>query len=335
MTDGFVRKKVESLTLGEKLRKLRQQYRMSYTEIAKATRIQAKYLEYLEAGQYEKLPAEVYVRGFLKSYARYLGLDDDAFLKLYDKEKHIRENLGQEHNAPESVRYPSMNTWIITPRTVLVSALILILGGTFVYLFTEFRSFVAEPKLRITDPLPGATIDGSIVLLRGETDPGATVTANGEPVFISNTGEFTEELTLQQGLNQIVVRSTNRFDKTKEETIAIESRVANTNADSATPEAVPRGFTFRVRATTKAVSVTVVSGETVLYSGTLIPGQEESFSGLSDPIRLTTDNALHTEAGLDNQVMESVGKEAVPVSNKTYAAETQTPKATEAIITNP
>lgn len=335
MTDGFVRKKVESLTLGEKLRKLRQQYRMSYAEIAKATRIQAKYLEYLEAGQYDKLPAEVYVRGFLKSYARHLGLDDDAFLKLYDKEKDIRENLGQEHGVPESVRYPAMNTWIITPRTILLIVLVLILGSTFLYLFSEFRSFVAEPQLRITDPLPGATIDGSIVLLRGVTDPGATVTANGDPVFISNTGEFTEELTLSQGLNRITVRATNRFDETKEETIAIESRVADAGGDSGALETAQTGFAFRVRATTKAVSVTVVTGETVLYSGTLMPGIEEVFSGLSSPIRLTTDDALHTEAGLDDQPMETVGKEAVPVSGKIYANETQASKTVESVTTNP
>ena len=334
MTDGFVRKKVESLTLGEKLRKLRQQYRMSYAEIAKATRIQAKYLEYLEAGQYDKLPAEVYVRGFLKSYARHLGLDDDAFLKLYDKEKHIRENLGQEHAAPELVRYPSMSAWIITPRTVFITVLILILGGTFVYLFSEFRSFVAEPALRITDPSPGATIDGSIVLLRGETDPGAVVTANGEPVFVDGNGEFVEELTLQQGLNRIMVRATNRFDKIKEETIAIESRVESPGGgESATVS--PTGFTFRVRATVKAISVTVASGETVLYSGTIGSGEEKSFPGLSAPVRLTTDDALHTEAGLDDQAMEPVGKEAAPASGKIYASETQTPKTPETITTNP
>lgn len=335
MTDGFVRKKVESLTLGEKLRKLRQQYRMSYTEIAKATRIQAKYLEYLEAGQYEKLPAEVYVRGFLKSYARHLGLDDDAFLKLYDKEKYIRENLGQEGRAPELVRYPSMNAWIITPRTIVVTMLVLILGGTFIYLFSEFRSFVAEPELRITDPLPGATIDGSIVFLQGKTDPGATVTANGEPVFIGSTGAFSEELTLQEGLNRITVRATNRFDKTKEETIAIESRIADTAGDNAASEPSSAGFVFRVRATTKAVNVTVATGETVLYSGTLTPGKEESFSGLSNPVRLTTDDALHTEAGLDEQAMEAVGKEAVSVSGRIYAGETQTPKTVESVTTNP
>ncbi|MFA9262750.1 MAG: helix-turn-helix domain-containing protein, partial [Undibacterium sp.] len=141
MTDGFIRKKVESLTLGEKLKKLRQQYRMSYAEIAKATRIQAKYLEALENGAYEKLPAEVYIRGFLRSYARYLGLDDEAFLKLYDKEKNIRVNLGHEHKVVEPPRYPAMSSWVITPRAALISVLVVVLGSEFSQRIDGVKSF--------------------------------------------------------------------------------------------------------------------------------------------------------------------------------------------------
>ena len=332
MNDGFVRKKVESLTLGEKLRKLRQQYRMSYAEIAKATRIQAKYLEYLENGEYKKLPAEVYVRGFLRNYARHLGLDDEAFLKLYDKEKDIRENLGQEPGVKELVRYPAMNTWIITPKTLLIVWLAIVLGGTFLYLVLEFRSFVAEPRLLIIDPQPGATIEGSALILRGQTDPGAEVTANGEPVFVGSHGEFSEEITLQQGLNRVIVRSTNRFDKTKEETVAIESRVNPTNTPSQ-GEAAPVGFTFTVFAKTKPVDVTVASGETVLYSGTLSPGKEQRFENLEAPVRLSTDDALHTETSLDDGSAIPVGAEAVPVSGRIYEKSKQ--QSAEPISTNP
>ncbi len=318
VNDGFIRKKVESLTLGEKLKKLRQQYRMSYTEIAKATRIQAKYLEYLENGEYGKLPAEVYVRGFLKSYARHLGLEEGAFLKLYDKERHIRMNLGHEPGPKESVRYPAMNAWIITPRTLLVTLLVLVLGGTFAYLFSEFRSFVAEPRLVISDPISGATIDGSVIALRGQTDPGTVVTANGEPVFVGSAGEFNEEITLQQGMNRIFIRATNRFDKTKEETVAIESRTESHTSEPAVTETHLPGFVFTVRAVGEAVDVTLASGETVLYSGTLLPGKEQRFAGLIDPVRLSTDDASHTETSFDDGPAELVGKEAVPVSGKIY-----------------
>lgn len=332
MTDGFVRKKVESLTLGEKLKKLRQQYRMSYAEIAKATRIQAKYLESLENGEYEKLPAEVYVRGFLKSYARHLGLNDDAFLKLYDKEKDIRENLGQESAVQNPVRYPTMNAWIITPRTVLIVLLMMVLGGTFFYLFSEFRSFVAEPRLSIAGPLPGAIVDGSMVELHGQTDPGAMVTANGEPVYVTADGKFSEELTLQQGLNRIAVRATNRFEKTREEIVTIESRVVF-NSVAASPDS--SGFDIAVRALSKPISVTIMSGEEVLYSGTLSPGKEERFSGLVAAIQLTTDNGRETEVILDGGPPERVGEQAIAVSGKTYLGRGINTKTPDPVSTNP
>lgn len=320
MTDGFIRKKVESLTLGEKLKKLRLQYRMSYTDIAKATRIQAKYLEALENGEYEKLPAEVYVRGFLRSYARYLGLDEEAFLKLYDKEKNIRKNLGQEKKAVETQRYPSMNAWVVTPRAAIVTLLILVLGGTFLYLFSEFRSFVAEPRLVILGPASGATIDGAGVVVRGKTDPGVSITVNGEPVFVGADGTFAESLTLQSGLNRITVRATNRFDKTKEESIAIESRppADNPAGTSASDGAFP-GSTFVVRARDQSVSVTIENSGKVLYSGTIAPEKEERFEGIAGEIRLSTDSALHTEVSLDDASPERVGNDEGPVSGKVYA----------------
>ncbi len=319
MTDGFIRKKVESLTLGEKLRKLRQQYRMSYAEIAKATRIQAKYLEALENGTYEKLPAEVYVRGFLRSYARYLGLDDEAFLKLYDKEKNIRVNLGHEHQVVEVPRYPAMSSWVITPRAALIAALVCILGGTFLYLFSEFRSFVAEPRLVILEPQSGATIDGTGVVLRGKTDPGVNITVNGEPVFVGSSGEFSEGLTLQSGLNRIIIRATNRFEKTKEESIAVESRIAErSSSESVGATPTPEGFSFAVRAVERSIDVTISLGETILYSGTILPNKEQRFESVTGEVRLSTDDALHTEVSLDDAPMETVGSTDEPVSGKVY-----------------
>lgn len=319
MTDGFIRKKVESLTLGEKLKKLRLQYRMSYADIAKATRIQAKYLEALENGAYERLPAEVYVRGFLRSYARYLGLDDEAFLKLYDKEKNIRQNLGQEKKVVEAQRYPLMNVWVVTPRAAIIGLLVFILGGTFLYLFSEFRSFVAEPHLVILNPVSGATIDGAGIVVRGKTDPGVSITVNGEPVFVGADGIFAESLTLQSGLNRITVQATNRFDKTKEESVAIESRPPSgaQTENSVAPLALP-GPAFIVRARDRSVSITLESNGKVLYSGTIASGKEERFENVPGEVRLSTDDALHTEANFDGIPPEPVGNDEEPVSGKVY-----------------
>src|SRR5215468_11221927 len=56
---------------------------MSLDDVAKVTKIQPRILERLEAGKLEGLPAEVFVRGFVRSFARCVGLDEAEALRRY------------------------------------------------------------------------------------------------------------------------------------------------------------------------------------------------------------------------------------------------------------
>ncbi len=56
---------------------------LSLEQVAKVTKIQPRILERLEAGRFEGLPAEVFVRGFVRSFARCVGLDEDEALRRY------------------------------------------------------------------------------------------------------------------------------------------------------------------------------------------------------------------------------------------------------------
>ena len=68
--------------LGELLRSTREAKGVSLEQAEEATRIRRRYLEALEAEDFEQMPAEVYVRGFLRNYALYLGLDPEEMLAL-------------------------------------------------------------------------------------------------------------------------------------------------------------------------------------------------------------------------------------------------------------
>lgn len=61
--------------LGELLRKTREERGLSLDQVEEATRIRSAYLQALEEEAWERLPPRTYVKGFLKSYARYLGLE--------------------------------------------------------------------------------------------------------------------------------------------------------------------------------------------------------------------------------------------------------------------
>ena len=70
-------------TLGETLRQARLDKSVSLADAARDTRIRRSYLEALEAEDPASLPPPVYTRGFLRTYAEYLGLDAQAMVDLY------------------------------------------------------------------------------------------------------------------------------------------------------------------------------------------------------------------------------------------------------------
>jgi hypothetical protein len=67
----------ERLGIGHLLERARQG--VSLEEAERATRIRKDYLERLESDDYSAMPEPIYVRGFVKAYANYLGLDGDRF----------------------------------------------------------------------------------------------------------------------------------------------------------------------------------------------------------------------------------------------------------------
>src|SRR2546423_4099674 len=71
---------VQRTGIGQALRKARVERGKSIEEASRETRIRAEYLHALERERFDVLPGDVYVRGFLRSYSNYLGLDPDKVL---------------------------------------------------------------------------------------------------------------------------------------------------------------------------------------------------------------------------------------------------------------
>lgn len=66
--------------IGETLRSTRERRGISVEQVARDTRISLRFIEALEEEQFDELPAPVYVRGFLRSYANYLKVDPQPLL---------------------------------------------------------------------------------------------------------------------------------------------------------------------------------------------------------------------------------------------------------------
>jgi len=72
-----------SQTLGEKLRHAREERGISISEVAEQTRISALYIESIENDNYKPLPGGIFNKGFLKSYAKFIGVDEQEALSDY------------------------------------------------------------------------------------------------------------------------------------------------------------------------------------------------------------------------------------------------------------
>lgn len=71
---------------GDILRKKRLEKGLTYEEIEKNTRIRRRYLEAMEKEEWHVFPGTVYLKGFLKSYCRYLGVDEKGIIRAIDEQ---------------------------------------------------------------------------------------------------------------------------------------------------------------------------------------------------------------------------------------------------------
>ncbi|MBR4152948.1 MAG: DUF4115 domain-containing protein [Selenomonadaceae bacterium] len=69
--------------VGYTLRQERERQNLSIEDIEQGTSIRVLYIEAIENGEYDKLPGTIYTKGFIKNYAKFLGLDADEMVKKF------------------------------------------------------------------------------------------------------------------------------------------------------------------------------------------------------------------------------------------------------------
>jgi cytoskeletal protein RodZ len=74
-----------SLTLGEKLRQAREERGFTVSEVSEQTRISSLYLESIENDDYSNLPGGIFNKGFVKSYAKFVGINEQEALLDYTR----------------------------------------------------------------------------------------------------------------------------------------------------------------------------------------------------------------------------------------------------------
>ena len=185
---------------------------MTKERVAQLLNLPIKYLECLEAGEIEKLPADVYSRGFLRKYAKLLGIDEKVLMDEYEKESRIASHL--RNQAHQSLPVLRAHRFVITPKTLGWAAGLVILFLIAGYFFYQLHFLLSPPGLNVAEPALADFITNSAqVSFRGQTEPGVKLTINGQQSYIDKNGNFEQTTNLVSGLNTITVEATNRFGK--------------------------------------------------------------------------------------------------------------------------
>ncbi|MEK7556989.1 MAG: helix-turn-helix domain-containing protein [Patescibacteria group bacterium] len=188
--------------------KARREKKLPLEKVVAETKLSAKQISALEAGDFSVFAAEVYGRGAYLTYARYLGIDQTV------AERVVAEAVAAaRERIPLKVFRPA--AWItrmLTPGVVIifaVAAVGLVVGG---YIVWQVQSFFRLPRLTLVEPA-GVIVATDELTVRGLAEAGAQVTVNGQAVLLSEGGQFEMKLILHPGVNVLRLEAQNAAER--------------------------------------------------------------------------------------------------------------------------
>ncbi len=170
-------------------------------KLSELTDIPVHYLSALSNGDFNKLPAVPYVRGYLMRIAEALRIDTDTLLRAYKQEVAFRSI---RTSGPED-KLPSNRFIFRAPHRriifVIAGAIFLLAIG---YFFWRVNDFSATPQIKINSPsVDNLIVNSPMIKLSGEVNPKDKLTVNDEEILVDESGQFSEDFSLQPGVNTI------------------------------------------------------------------------------------------------------------------------------------
>jgi len=119
--------------IGASLREARLRQHVDLRDAEVGTKIRTKYLKALEDAQFDLLPAQTYVRGFLRAYAEYLGLDGQLYVDEFNS-RYVIDDDGHGHaairarrtapRAPRARREGNLVVWVLAGIAVVTALIV-------------------------------------------------------------------------------------------------------------------------------------------------------------------------------------------------------------------
>ncbi len=186
------------LSVGEILRKERENRGLTLQQIEKAIRIREKFLRALEESDWEVFPSKIYITGILKNYARYLNLDDKKLSAFFRREYARKEEIKFKKKLPNN--YLAAETKRFTFLGIFIIFFLFC-----VYFGYQLALYLSPPKLSIVAPEATTFYNTDKITVIGKTEKEASVSIFGDRVYIDKDGKFEYDFPLKKGKNKLVI----------------------------------------------------------------------------------------------------------------------------------
>lgn len=223
-------------TVAKILKKAREEKGLTFAQIRETLKIHPRFLQALEESDYRVFSSPVHLKGFLKNYAEYLGLDVPSILAFWR-----REYDEAQARRKESFLTPLPRSLNITPGLILGGFTTLAVVGFFLYLLLAYRSVAEAPQLNLESPAKDLKIIGTTLKIAGQTDPEAMLTLNGQRLLLDERGHFAETIRLSPGANRLNFSVTSKLGRERKvsRTVVVEELPPPPSPPEGTSSATP------------------------------------------------------------------------------------------------
>jgi cytoskeletal protein RodZ len=316
----FETKKINMETLPEYLKAARESFSYDLKQVSKITNISDKFLRSLEEGHYHRLPADVYVYGFLKKLSELYRVDADLLLSQYKTERNIHENLNQSKTSTKNTNIyrPSVpSKFAFTPRTITVGLLALLILFVIGYVVYQVQAINRPPAINILEPADGSIIHASSVLLRGQTDVGASLYMDGQQLSVDSSGNFKEPISVSNGPKVLTLVATNSFGKKNTKQLSIIGDLPDTSTANTSAQQNTFSLTLIIGPNQALVTV-AVDGQSSAEQN-LTPGTSKTYTA-SQKIVISTSDAGSTSIQINGGQKILLGKDGQQLTDLTFTA---------------
>ncbi|MGI5897892.1 MAG: helix-turn-helix domain-containing protein [Candidatus Dojkabacteria bacterium] len=295
------------ITVGQVVKNKRQQLRISLDVAASETKIQKRFLQFIEKDEFSPFESEVFLKGFIKIYAEYLGLDVKKVLALYRRTNHVPDTKDQDKGNKQDIFKTKRHRF--TPQLFITAILVLFSLGIIAYISFQIYKFQTPPKLTIIEPQQDITVTEETIKLTGKVSENASVEINDVVVERNEYGDFEKDIKLNEGINIVTIKAKKNNNNVLE---TVETRKITYKKEEVKQEEIPQENIIKLKIKEAPAWVKLdIDSENKIAK--IVEPSETEFK-IEKTLHIITGRLSSTEIYFNNEIVEWHSKSSTGVA---------------------